>query len=461
VFEAPTVAALSASIDIVRRGDEGPLVPSIAPVPRTGDLPLSFAQQRLWFLDQLEGESAAYNIPAAVRLSGSLHVAALAASLAMLVQRHEALRTAFPMIEGTPVQIIAPSQPVALPLIDLQWLPAEAQALEVQRLATAEARCSFDLAQGPLLRVTLLRLGDAEHVLLVTLHHIVADGWSLGIVVREVAILYDACLHGQPSPLPSLPIQYADFAQWQRTWLQGEVLEAQLAYWRKQLAGAPPMLELPTDRSRSPVQTFKGAALSIGLGVELTQQLQTLSRQTGGTLYMTLLGAFAAFLSLYSGQEEVVIGSPLANRTRQETEGLIGFFVNTLPLRIDLAGDPTFPEILARVRQVTLEAFAHQDVPLEKLVEALQPERGLSHTPLFQVLFVLQNVPTEPLSLSGLTLTLLEIESGTAKFDLTLVMAETAQGLQGMWEYNRDLFDATTIARMARHFQTLLERIVS
>ena len=460
VFDAPTVAGLSGHIDAARREAQGLRVPPIVPVPRTGALPLSFAQQRLWFLDQLEGASATYNMPVALRLTGPLHVAVLAASLTALVQRHETLRTTFSLAEGAPVQVIAAPQPVPLPVVDIQSLPAGAQTEEVQRLVQAEAGRPFHLAAGPMLRAMLLRLDKDEHVLLVTLHHIVSDGWSMGIMVREVAALYAAAGRGEPSPLPALPLQYADFAQWQRSWLQGEVLETQLAYWRQHLAGAPTVLTLPTDRPRPPVQTFRGGLEPFCLSRELTQQVQTLGRESGVTLFMTLLGAFATLLSRYSGQTDVVVGAPIANRNHRETEGLIGFFVNTLPLRLDLAGDPTFAELLGQVRQVTLDGYAHQDVPFEKLVEELQPERSLSHTPLFQVALVLQNVPMEQLELPGLTFTPLELESHTAKFDLTLAFQETAQGLYGAWEYSRDLFEAATIRRMARHFQTILEQIV-
>jgi len=461
VFDAPTVAGLSAHIDAARREDQALRVPPLTPVPRTGDLPLSFAQQRLWFLDQLEGGSATYTIPAALRLSGPLHVAALVASLSALVQRHEALRTTFPAVQGIPVQVIAPHAVVSLAVVDLQTVPAEAQALEVQRLGTAEAQCPFDLARDMLLRATLLRLGADDHVLLVTIHHIVADGWSMGILIHEVATLYRAFVAGQSSPLPPLPIQHADFAHWQCAWLQGDELARQLTYWQEQLAGAPAVLALPTDRPRPAVQTFRGGIEYFQLSVALTQQLQALGRACEATLYMTLLGAYGTLLARYSGQEDMIIGSPIANRTRQELEGLIGFFVNTLLVRLDLTGDPTFTELLARARQITLAAYAHQDLPFEKLVEELQPVRSLSHTPLFQVAFVLQNAPIEQLELPGLSLAPMAIETGTSKFDMTLMMQETAQGLHGAWEYNSDIFEAVTIRRMISQFQTFLAGVVA
>jgi len=428
--------------------------------PERDSLPLSFAQQRLWFLDQLEGGSATYNVPAAMRLSGSLQVVALEQAIGEIVQRHEVLRTSFPMVNQSPVQAIAPCLSVTLPIVDLQ-LPELEQSALVQRLAHEEATRPFDLSHGPLLRVTLLRLEEKTHVLLVTMHHIVSDGWSIGIFIRELSALYQAFSTIAPSPLPELPIQYADFAHWQRQWLSGEVLETQLNYWKQQLAGAPPILELPTDRSRPLVQTSRGSAEPFKLNPHLTRRLLTLSQQSGTTLFMTLLAAFVTLLSRYSSQEDIVVGSPIANRHRREIEPLIGFFVNTLVLRTDVKGNPSFSELLTRVRQVALDAYAHQDLPFEQLVETLQPERSLSHNPLFQVMFVLQNASMGKLELPGLTLTPLEMSSVTAKFDLTLAMSETEQGLQGVWEYNTDLFEAATIRRMVGHFQTLLQGIVS
>jgi amino acid adenylation domain-containing protein/non-ribosomal peptide synthase protein (TIGR01720 family) len=436
-------------------------LPSIQPIPRDTDLPLSFAQQRLWFLDQLEGSSAIYNMSAALHLVGSLQMAALEQSLNEVLRRHEALRTNFATIDERPAQVIAPDLTVTLLVIDLQRLPEVEQFPEVRRLATGEAQRPFDLTKDSLLRVTLLRLGEGSHVLLVTMHHIVSDGWSIGIFIRELETLYEAFLSDQPSPLSELSIQYADFAHWQRQWLQGEVLETQLNYWKQQLAGAPPLLELPTDRPRPPVQTFRGSTEHFQINPDLTRRLKDLSQQSGTTLFMTLLAAYVTLLSRYSGQQDIVVGSPIANRNRSEIESIIGFFVNTLVLRTHLQGNPTFQELLSRVQQVALDAYAHQDVPFELLVEALQPERNLSYTPLFQVMFVLQNAPTVRLELRGLSITPLEISSVTAQFDLTLSMAETEHGLTGEWEYNTDLFDAATITRMLGHFQTLLEAIVA
>ncbi len=423
--------------------------------------PASFAQQRLWFLEQLEGGSATYNIPVALSLTGSLHVTALEQAVAEIVQRHEALRTTFLMVDGTPVQMIAPTLTITVPLTDLQSLPKSKQSDEVQRLATEEAQRPFDLVKGPLLRLTLLRLGQESHVLLITMHHIISDGWSIGILIQELSVLYQAFSQGNPSPLSELPIQYADFAHWQRQWLSGEVLQALLNYWQQQLASAPPLLELPTDRPRPPVQTFTGSTERFHLDQNLTQKLQVLSQKFGVSIFMTLLAAFVTLLGRYSGQEDIVVGSPIANRNRRETELLIGFFVNTLVLRTSLQGNPTFQQLLNRIKQVSLDAYAHQDLPFEQLVEALQPQRNLSHNPLFQAMFVLQNAPMGILELPGLKLTPLELENVTSKFDLTLSMEETEQGLVGSWEYNSDLFDATTIQRMSRHFPTMLEGIVA
>jgi amino acid adenylation domain-containing protein len=452
---------------------------SIQPVPRDGNLPLSFAQHRLWFLEQLEGESAAYNESVALCLTGPLNVRALEQSLREIVRRHEILRTTFPMINGVPIQVIAPvsdERNITMPVMDLWQLPEVEQSAEVQRLATEEARRPFDLANGPLLRVTLLKLdvspgsaGFQEHVLLVTMHHIICDGWSTGIFVREIAALYEAFLQGLPSPLPELPIQYADFAHWQRQWLTGPstvlrtsgVLETQLNYWKQQLVGAPPLLELPTDRPRPPVQTFRGSTECFEVNPDLTYKLKMLSRQEGVTLFMILLAVFKTLLYRYTEQADIVIGSPIANRNQFEIEGLIGFFVNTLALRTSLQGNPAFSELLQRVQQTALGAYEHQDVPFERLVEALELERNLSHAPLFQVMFGLQQAQVEKLALPGLTISPLKIERGTAKFDLTLAMMETAQGLSGEWEYNTDLFDAATIRRMMGHFLTLLEAIAT
>ncbi|MBW4546344.1 MAG: amino acid adenylation domain-containing protein [Symplocastrum torsivum CPER-KK1] len=433
----------------------------ILPVPRDGNLPLSFAQARLWFLAQLEPDSPAYNIPAAFRLTGLLNVTALSQSLNEIVQRHEVLRTSFPSVDGQPKQVISPDTALTLPVIDLRELPPDQGLSEAQLLTAEEAQQPFNLSTGPLFRVKLLRLEEAEHMLLVTMHHIVYDGWSYDIFLRELAALYDAFSSGKPSPLPELPIQYADFAHWQREWLQGEVLESQRDYWKQQLNGNLPILQLLTDYPRPPVQTYQGGYQSLELPKNLTKALKALSQQERVTLFMTLLAAFQTFLYRYTGQEDMIVGTPIAGRNQMEAEGLIGFFVNTLALRTYLTGNPSFQELLGRVREVALGAYAHQDLPFEKLVEELQPERDRSRTPLFQVMFVLQNTPTSALELPGLTVSSLNIDSKTAKFDLTLFMIETAQGLRASLEYNTDLFNAATITRMLGNFQTLLEGIVA
>jgi len=351
LFEVPTVAGLAESIEAARLAGPNLLAPPILPVPRNGDLALSFAQQRLWFFDQLEPGLPAYNIPAAVRLKGPLNLAALEQSLNEIVKRHESLRTTFGKVDGRPTQVIAPTLTIKLPVVDLRKLPASEQEAEVRRLVTAEAQRAFDLSQGPLIRCTVLRLGDEEHVGLLTMHHIVSDGWSTGILVREVATLYVAFCAGGSSPLPVLPIQYADFAHWQRQWLQGEVLETQIAYWKKQLANAPALIDLPTDHPRPAVQTFRGAHQSLVLPKHLQEGFKTLSRQEGVTQFMTLLAAFKVLLYRYTSQDDLIVGTPIANRNRLETEGLIGFFVNALVLRTDLSGNPSFRELVRRVRE--------------------------------------------------------------------------------------------------------------
>ncbi|WP_423782433.1 amino acid adenylation domain-containing protein, partial [Fischerella thermalis] len=461
LFNQPTVAGLAKEIEKATKADLGLEIPPIQRISRTADLPLSFAQQRLWFLAQLEPDSPFYNIIDTVHLQGQLNLAALEQSFNEILRRHEALRTNFKTVEGQPVAFISSVTSQLLTVIDLAELPATQRETKVKELALAEAQQPFNLETDTLLRVKLLRLGEQEYVILLTMHHIVSDGWSTSVLVHELATLYEAFCHGQPSPLPELPIQYIDFAAWQKQWLTGEVLESQLAYWRQQLHGAPAVLELPTDYPRPAVQSFRGATHSFRLSPEQTVALKTLSQQAGSTLFMTLLAAFKTLLYRYTGNNDIVIGSPIANRNHREIEGLIGFFVNTLVLRTDLSGNPSFRELLRRVREVALGAYAHQDVPFEKLVEKLQPQRNLSHTPLFQVMFVLQNAHSLEIELPSLTLSTLESDSGTAKFDLTLYMAETASGMIGSVEYNTDLFEAQTIQRLAEHFQRLLAGIAA
>ncbi|MEG5160088.1 amino acid adenylation domain-containing protein [Microcoleus sp. AT3-A2] len=423
--------------------------------------PTSFAQQRLWFIDQFEPGNPFYNLPAAVLLKGRLNVVVLELSFQEIVRRHEALRTTFATVDGQPMQVVGQKFNFGLQVLDLQQLAETQREEKVKQLAAEEARKPFDLTKGPLLRASLLQLDAEEYVLLLTLHHIIFDGWSIGVFLQELAALYEAFSIGKPSPLPELSIQYADFAIWQREWLAGDRLQTQLNYWKKQLNGVPPLLELPADRPRPPVQTYRGAKESFLIPKTLRSALKKLSRQENATLFMTLLAAFKTLLYRYTGQADIPVGSPVANRNRAEIQGLIGFFVNTLVLRTDLSGDRTFRELLDRIREVSLGAYAHQDLPFEKLVEELQPDRNLSYNPLFQVAFVLQTAPVAAESIAGLNLTLLDVENQTAKVDLTLHLEEQQEEISGQFEYSTDLFDAATINRMAGHFLRLLEGIAA
>jgi len=433
-------------------------------IPRRAILspaPLSFAQQRLWFLDQLEPGNPFYNIPIALRLTGSLSMKALEQSLNEMIRRHETLRTTFTVVGDRPMQVIAPSLTMSQPQVDLTSLPKSKREVEIRRLAVEDANHPFDLTLGPLLRVTLIQQAQDTYTWLVNTHHIISDGWSSSIFIREMVMLYQAFANGWPSPLPEPAIQYADFAIWQRQWLQGEILETQLAYWKGQLGGDLSVLELPTDRPRPSIQTFQGAIDSFSLPLALSESLRALSTQEGSTLFMTLLAAFQTLLHRYTNQEDIIVGSPIANRNRLDTKELIGFFVNTLALRTDLSGNPTFQQLLGWVREGTLGAYAHQDLPFERLVEELQPERDMSRSPLFQVMLVLQNTPRSSLMLPGFTLSPLEIDSQVTKFDLTLGIVDAEQGLYGTLGYNTALFDAATAARILAHFETLLESIVA
>lgn len=434
---------------------------AIAPISRTeqNTFPLSFAQQGLWFLDQLQPNSAFYNIPFALRLSGELNIRALESSINEIIQRHEALRINFATVEGQPVQVIASSFNCQLQIVNLLHLPKTEREIEAQRCVNQEANRPFNLEKEPLFRVTLLQLDQTEYVLLFTMHHIISDGWSLGVLLKELTQLYKGFCTRKSPALPSLPVQYADFAVWQRQWLSGERLETQLRYWKEQLSNAPALLELPTDRPRPAVQTFRGGYYHTVLPQELSAELTALSKQAGITLFMTLLAAFQTLLYRLSGQDDIVVGTPVAGRNRQEIQGLIGFFVNTLVLRNDLSGNPTFEHLLNRVQEVALQAYTHQDLPFEQLVEALQPTRDLSYTPLFQAMFSLDDYLVSVVELPELTVSSYPVEISTAKFDLTLSMENTASGLIGVWEYNTDLFDESTIARIAKNFQTLLEGI--
>lgn len=473
LFDAPTVAELAEKIEgrvrsprrsVPQNGMErraispDPHVRSNAPHPN-GEVPLSFAQERLWFMEQLEPGQPFNNIPIALRLEGALNIAALERSVTEITRRHQPLRTVFNSAGGQPVARVAPVTLVKIPVVDLSSRPKAEGEKEAVRLAEAEARQPLDLSQSPLLRVKLIRLAADAHLLLFTTHHILCDGWSVGIFHRELAALYEAFLQDRPSPLPELQFDYAAFARSQRARLQGDVLERQLDFWKRQLAGAQTTLDLPTDRPRPPVQTYRGATKHFAWPRHLAASLNVLARREDVTLFMLLLAAFQTLLHRYTGQEDILVGSPVAGRTMVETEPLIGFFLNSLVLRGDLSGDPTFREMLQRVRQTALAAYAHQELPFEKLVDALQPARDLSRAPLFQVLFVLQNEPLRLPELTGLKVTPFQVHSGTAKFDLMLSLEEGADGLGGFIEFNSDLFDAETIARLLGHYQMLLETV--
>ncbi|BAZ08945.1 amino acid adenylation domain protein [Calothrix sp. NIES-4071] len=460
LFEAPTVAQLQEYIQAALTSGQSTLAPPLVPISRPAQIPLSFAQARLWFLDQLQPENGFYNIPLVLHLSGQLNVVALEQSLNEIISRHEILRTNFTVEQGQPIQIIAATLNLKLVVVELENLPACEQKIETQQLVSQLAVQHFNLEREPLFRANVLKLSSTEYVFVLVLHHIIADGWSLGVFERELVTCYETFHNGLTPLLPELPVQYADFTLWQRNWLTGEVLQTQLDYWQQQLKGIPTLLELPTDRCRPAIQTYKGAQKSIPLSFKLSQELVSLSKRAGVTLFVTLLAAFQTLLYRYTNSDNIVVGTPIANRNRQEIEGLIGFFVNTLVLRTDLSGNPSFEQLLSRVREVTLGAYAHQDLPFEELVEALQPKRSLSHSPLFQVMFTFENTSASSLDLRELTVSSLPVEIPIAKFDLTLSMQDTAFGLIGVWEYSTDLFDADTITRMAGHLQTILEAIV-
>ncbi len=460
LFESPTVSGLAAVIEKSLKSRSEAQTTPVERIDRNGEIPLSFSQQRLWFLQQLTPNSTAYHLPSSFRLTGPLHVEVLEQTLQEIITRHEVLRTTFATVDSRPVQTISPPAPPAVTKLDLSDWPEHEREQEVRRQAFEEATRPFDLAHGPLLRATLLRLGDLEHVVLFTMHHIASDEWSMEILVREVATLYESFLEGQPSPLPELPIQYADYATWQQRQMHGEVLEANMKYWRERLGGDLPVLQLPIDRPRPPLQTFRGAMRSLMLPVTLLKALRTLSRKEGVTLFMTLLGAFQTLLHRYSGQEDILTGTPIANRNRLETEGLIGFFVNTLVMRTDMSGDPTFNELLARVRADALGAYAHQDLPFEKLVEELKPRRDLSRNPIFQVAFTYESSPRKALALPGLTLSPLENEYVSVRFDLVVLVSERDEGLKVAFNYNTDLFNEATINKMLAFYELILQNVV-
>ena len=456
IFESPTVAMLSPQIG--PPGGRECVTASPAPLPAGTVAPLSFAQERLWVLNQIEPGSAAYNLVATFRLQGKLRTDALEYALSEIARRHESLRTVFVNVDGAAVATVRAPHPFALPVKDISGSPAES-ALRAR--AAALAALPFDLESGPLFRGTLLRAAAGDHLLVLVMHHIVSDGWSRGVLYRELGALYEAFAAGKSSPLAELPIQYGDFAAWQRAWLQEPVLASQVAYWTKQLAAPVPVLDLPTDRPRPPQQTFKGATNAFRIPPALAERIRTLGAAEDATPFVVLLAAFNTLLSRYSGQQDIIVGSPAAGRTRLETEELIGFFVNTLALRSDLSGNPSFRGLLQRTRTMALDAFQYQDLPFERLVEALHLPRDLSRSPLFQVLFILQNTPVFPLKLSDLTLEQMDVDAGAAKFDLTLSLVSADDGYVGHLEYNTDLFDAATIERLGGHYVALLESAVA
>ncbi|MGB8345909.1 MAG: amino acid adenylation domain-containing protein, partial [Ktedonobacteraceae bacterium] len=462
LMQSPTIARLAEHIRVARQDEPEGVIPPLLPALRVGNAPLSYAQQRQWFLDQLDPGNARANVFGAVRLRGPLQVEALEQSIQAVARRHEILRTTFAVVadEDEPVQIVAPELALSLAVIDLQAAPEAGREAEALRLVIAEEQRPFDLARGPLLRVTLLRLAEEEHLLLLTSHHIIFDGWSINVFLRELAALYKACAQGEAPALPELPVQYTDYARWQRQWLRGDRLDALLAWWKQRLAD-PPVLLLPTDRPRPAFWHDHAATLPLVLPERLTSALKELSRREGVTLFMTLLAAFQCVLARYSGQQDIVVGSPVANRRWAELEGLIGCFINTLILRIDLSGNPTFRELLSRVREVALDAYAHQDAPVEKLVEELQSRRDLSRNPLFQALFALQNDPREQVNLPALAPSFLRVESETTTVDLDLTLWEKGEELVGGFKYSSALFDEPIIQHIKEDWLALLELVAA
>jgi amino acid adenylation domain-containing protein len=462
LFEEPTVAGLAKVIEQQMQQGTIEKTPPLVRVSRDGPLPLSYGQQRLWFVHQLAPDSAAYNIAGSVRSVGPFDIELFNRALTEILRRHESFRTRFIVVDQEPRQVIDEAKNFELQVIDMTSYPPEERVEETRRQARKESQRPFDLARDPLLRVRVWRLAEDDHVLHINMHHIASDAWSLGVFVREFSLLYDAFGRGEASPLPEMPFQYADFSVWQREWLAGEVLEQQLTYWKKQLAGST-TLELPTDRPHSASASYRGAATRFNLSKQLADQIRDLGRRNGTTLYMTLLAAFQVLLLRWSGQHDITLGTPIAGRRQTEAEGMIGFFVNVLAMRTDLSGGPTFVQLLRRVKEVTLEAYAHQEVSFEKLVEALAPERDPSRSPFFQVMFFLQNAPMTDLRLGEKnSIELFAAGTAAVKFDLTVVFfQETADGLSGSAQYNTDLFDAATIAGMVEQYQTLLAGIAA
>jgi amino acid adenylation domain-containing protein len=459
LFEAPTVAELAARVEIARQNRHGLEAPPLARSTQDVEAPLSFAQQRLWFTEQLVPGTNLYNNSVGVRFKGALNLIALRQSFDEVLRRHEALRTALVSKKGEAFQVVAPSSHLDIPMIDLSALPEEERERKCRQLARQQSAIAFDLGQAPLMRAALLCMQADEWVVLVTMHHLVTDNWSVGVFVRELGSLYQDFSDSIPSRLPELAIQYLDFARWQRGWLQGEALDAQLGYWKQQLEGAPRLLRLPTDRPRPIKRSFRCSSQPLSVPRDLFEKIERLSRQEGVTLFMTLLAAYQTLLFRYTGQDDICVGSPIANRNRAEIEDLIGYFVNILVLRTDLSGNPSFQELLKRVREVTLGAYAHQDLPFETLVDALRPDRNLNHSRLVQATFTFQNAPMRALELPRLTLTPVAIgNQAIVEYDLSLIIAGEAGGLSGNLVYNSDLFDGSTIARLLDHFIVILEQ---
>lgn len=460
LFAAPTLEGVAGWLESAAGREQQAKAPALEAGSTAGEMPLAFAQERMWFLAQLEQDSAPYLRAAAFRLKGPLDVGALERSLNRIVERQEALRTTFRGRSGIPVQVVSPARPLPLEVLDLTALEEAARMERVRQLAAEQAHQPFELSRDLMLRASLARLAPEDHCLLLSMHHIASDGWSTRVFLRELAALYGSLVTGRPADLPELRIQYGDYARWQRSWLAGEALARQLSYWKRRLEGLPPLLPLATDRPRPPRQSYRGARESLALSPELTGALERLSRQEQATLFMTLLAAFQVLLHRYTTSEDIAVGCPVANRTRVETEPLIGLFVNTLVLRTDLSGEPGFREVLARVREGALGAYAHQDMPFEKLVEALEPARSLSYSPLFQVMFQLRNLPFESVRLPGLQIEPVEFDPKVAQFDLVLDISAAGDGLRAVLDYNTDLFDQATARRMLGHYRTLLEGIV-
>ncbi len=460
LFELPTIAQIALAVDEKTRIADK-TASTIPVVPRNAPLPLSFAQQRMWFSDQLDPENAQFNIPCASRVDSAIDIEVLTHAINALVERHETLRTNFATSDGLPVQVIHPTRAIPIEVQDLRQLGASEREAQAHKLVEAAARTPFDLAHDPLLRALVIQLADNDSILFLCIHHIISDRWSITILLNELSLLYGAFSQDKPSPLQQLPVQYADFAAWQRNAAEGELFERQLAYWTEQLKDAPPVIELPTDRPRPAFLSVAGETAKVSLSAEITARLHTLSLANGATLFMTLLAGFEVLLARYSGLEDFVIGMPIASRSHTEIEGLIGLFANTLPLRANLSGDPSFQEVLTRTKDLALKAYANQDIPLERLVEELRPERSLSYDPLVQVHFILQNAPNEGQSTHGLHLDHIETDTRTAKGDLFFSLAERNGSIHGRLEYNTDLFDAATIERMLSHYRILLESAVA